>query len=81
MADRDLKLDRIESKIDDISDHLASVDVTLKGQHITLKEHMRRTELLEKDLAPIKKHVYMIQGAIAFITILATAIGIWQAFK
>lgn len=77
----DKRLERIEVKLDDVSDHLSSIDITLKGQHITLKDHIRRTALLEQDLRPIKKHVYMVQGALAFITLLATVAGIIMVFR
>lgn len=80
MAD-EKRLERIEVKIDDIGDHLASIDVTLKAQHIILDEHIRRTEILEKDIEPIKRHVYMVKGAAAFIALLATIAGIIAVFK
>jgi hypothetical protein len=79
MAD-DKRLERIEVKIDDISDHLGSIDVTLGAQHVSLKEHIRRTALIESELLPIKKHVNMIQGAIALITVLATIAGLVKIF-
>lgn len=77
----DKRLERMEVKLDDVSDHLSSIDVTLKGQHITLKDHIRRTALLEQDIKPIKRHVYMVQGALALITLLATIAGIVSLFK
>jgi len=77
----DKKLERIEIKIDNITGHLGSIDNTLTAQHVTLKEHMRRTALLEKEIAPIKKHVNMVQGAIALITLLATIIAIVGVLK
>jgi NurA-like 5'-3' nuclease len=49
----DERLLRIEDKIDRISDKISSIDVTLVSQHESLKEHMRRTELLEKAVEPI----------------------------
>ncbi len=75
------RLERIENKIDDVSDHLGSIDVTLAGQHISLKEHIKRTTMLEKELAPIKKHVYMVQGALALITASGAIIGILKYLK
>jgi len=63
----DNKFDKIDAKIDQIGNRLGSIDVTLAAQHESLKEHMRRTALLEEDVAPIKKHVAMIQGALKLI--------------
>lgn len=44
----DRRLDNIEAKVDNIKDSIHSIDITLAEQHISLKEHMRRTSLLEK---------------------------------
>lgn len=70
----DDKLERIEGKLDKVVDHIGSIDVTLAAQHVSLKEHIRRTEILEQELAPIKTHVNMISGALKLIGLLA-AIG------
>lgn len=67
------KLNRIEDKIDKISDSIGSINITLAKQHQSLDEHMRRTELLEKIVEPIEKHVIMINGIIKLIVLLATA--------
>jgi len=69
----DKKLDKIEEKLDKISDRLGSIDSTLASQHTSLVDHIRRTELLEEDMKPIRKHVAMIQGVLKAIGILASA--------
>jgi hypothetical protein len=33
-----------------------------------LSEHMRRTELLEAEVKPLKKYVYMLMGALTLVT-------------
>lgn len=80
MAD-DKRLERIEAKVDDISDHLGAIDVTLKAQHISLREHIRRTELLEAIVSPLKRDVDMAKGALALIALTATIMGIIAFFK
>lgn len=77
----DKRLERIENKVDTIKDHLGSMDATLQGQHISLKEHMRRTELLEKQVEPIKKHVDMMTGALKLLGVLATIAAIYEGFR
>lgn len=72
----DKKLNRIEEKLDDTNDHLASIDVTLAAQHVSLKEHIRRTTILEQEIRPIKKHVDMMNGALKLIGVLALIAGI-----
>jgi len=80
MAD-DKRLERIEVKVDKISDHLGSIDATLSAQHESLKDHIRRTEVLEETILPIKKHVDMVKGAMALITLLGILFGILEYFK
>jgi archaellum component FlaC len=56
MADNDDKrLERVENKLDKVSDQIGEINVTLSAQHESLKEHMRRTELLENDVEPLKR--------------------------
>ena len=81
MSIDDKRLERIESKIDDAADHLASIDVTLGMQHISLKEHVRRSNLLEAKMAPIEKHVAMVNGALKLLGALAMIAGIIEAFR
>lgn len=75
----DKKLDRIEDKIDKITEHISSIDSTLASQHVSLKEHIRRTEILETEIKPIQKHVSMMQGAFKFIMYLSLIATIAEA--
>lgn len=70
----DSRLERIEQKLDDTNEHLASIDATLAAQHESLKAHMRRTELLESEMKPVKEHVAMIQGVLKLIGLI-TGLG------
>jgi len=71
----DNRLERIEVKLDDIVEHLSSIDVTLAEQHLSLKEHIRRTALLEQDLSPIKVHVNRVEGITKFVVIMMGAVA------
>lgn len=77
----DKRLERIELKIDDTNDHLASIDVILQGQHITLKEHVRRSNLLEAKIVPLETHVYRVEGALKLITLLAAIAAVVELFR
>lgn len=70
---------RIESKIDKLDDRLVSIDRTLVQQQVLLDEHIRRTNLLEAEIKPIKRHVDMVTGAMKMIGLLATGMGIAAA--
>lgn len=82
----DNKLDVIEKKIDQINDRLHATNITLAEQHMSLKEHMRRTELLEvglesyknimkETLKPIEKHVLLVNWGVKFIVAVAAVAG------
>lgn len=77
----DKRLERIEAKIDDLNDHLGSIDVTLGQQHISLKEHIRRTSILEDEFKPIKKHVNMVEGGFKLLGILASVAAVFECAK
>lgn len=61
--------DSAMSKMEKILDRLNSIDTTLASQHEILKEHIRRTEILEREIEPIKKHVNYVTGVLKFIAL------------
>lgn len=50
----DSRLERIEDKIDSLSERISSVDATLAAQHVTLKDHTRRSLANEESLELLK---------------------------
>ena len=68
-------------KLDKINEQLSSINTTLAAQHVTLVEHVRRTELLENKVAPIERHVNYVEGAFKFIALIGIVIGIWESLK
>lgn len=77
----DKRLERVEKKIDLISDRLGNIDVTLGSQHVSLKDHMRRTAALEESLKPIQRHVNMVDGALKLVGLLSLILGMIVAIK
>lgn len=70
----DRRFERIEQKLDSVSDRLSSIDTTLAAQHESLKQHMKRSDLLEAQVEPLKRHVAMVEGiarAIGGVAVLA----------
>lgn len=80
MAD-DTRLERIENKVDATKEHLANIDKTLIAQHISLKDHIRRTELLETTIKPIQSKLDMAAGAIKVLGLVATLLTILEAIR
>lgn len=60
-------LHRLESKVDKALEHIAKIDVTLEKQHGSIVHHIKRTDLLEKQLQPMTKHVHGVQAVLKFI--------------
>lgn len=67
---------RLEQKIDQIVEKIGTISITLVAQHVTLKEHIKRTEILEAQMEPIKKHVAMVHGALKLIGVVSVLISI-----
>lgn len=65
------KQDKLETKIDLITDRLNSIDVTLAKQSVILEEHVKRTNLLEDKIAPVEKHVLVLHAVFKMIGALA----------
>ena len=79
-------VERLEAKIDKHGEALAQINVTLAQQHVTLQEHMRRTDanekhiaLVESELKPLTKAHLMWSGAGKLVTTLAVLAGIAEA--
>ena len=56
MHNDEFRQKRIEDKIDILLSHMAHVDITLARQELQLREHIRRTELLETALQTIERN-------------------------
>jgi hypothetical protein len=72
-------LDRLETKLDDQNEHLSSIDVTLGVQSVQLRQHIQRTNELQKIVVQVQKHVLMVNGALKLLGIIATIVGITLA--
>lgn len=71
---------RLEDKLDKVVDKIGNIDVILGKQSVILEEHVKRTNLLELKLAPVEKHVAMINGTFKFLGLVAIFIGIIEGF-
>lgn len=62
-----------------MDDKLDHVDKTLLRNTLSLEEHIRRTEIIEKEMEPVKEHVAQVSGGIKFIFIMASVAAVAQA--
>lgn len=71
---------RVENKQEIIQNDIAEIKVTLAKQHVSIDEHIKRTNLLESklqrveevDIEPIKKHVLVINNTLKVLGLLCT---------
>lgn len=77
----DERLTRIEEKLDRVVERIGSIDVTLAEQHLSLRHHIKRTDLLEATVKPIKSHVDRVDGVVKFLGVVALVLGIAAAIS
>jgi len=68
----------METKLDKINERLSSIDGHLAVYNEQLKNHIRRTELLEQKMEHVDTHVKMVNGIVKF---LMGAAGLTALFK
>lgn len=79
MKELEIRLGRIEDKIDRVSDRLSEQNSILAAQHAALEHHIKRTDLLEEQIKPNTRHVVMVTGVLKAVGLLATITGIAAA--
>jgi hypothetical protein len=55
--------DRLIAVLEKIEARLDTLDVTMVKNTMSLEEHIKRTNLLEEDFKPVKKHVELVNTA------------------
>lgn len=71
-------MDDLRRKLDKIEDRLDSIDKHLAVYNQQLVDHIRRTELLEDQINPIRANMDQLKGAgklIAVLALIATITG------
>ena len=69
-------MDRIEEKLDRIDERLDSLDKNMAVNNTLLEYHIKRTDMLEEEVKPLKGHVLKAQGVLVFIGVLSTLVAV-----
>ena len=76
---------RVLDKLDKIETAMNKQEINLARLTVSVEEHVKRTNMLEEDMRPMKRHVNMVEGALKLIAlsgILATIVeSIHLVFK
>lgn len=71
--------EKIDKKLDNIDQRLDNIDTKLAVYNEQLKIHIKRTEMLERDVSPIKDHVNQLKGIAKFTTFTIATVGVLAA--
>lgn len=77
----DQNIEKLHAKIDKIDERLDEIDKHLAVYNNQLEIHIKRSELLEQDIKPIKAHIYQVKGAGILLALLSTIVGLIAAVK
>lgn len=66
----------LDDKIDEVSKRLDSIDATLTKQHLSLEYHIKRCDLLEDQVVPIREQMFEIKGAVKFLKLVGVLASI-----
>jgi len=69
-------MSRIEEKLDKIDERIDKIDKALAVNNTLLEYHIRRTDLLEAEVKPLKGHVLKAQGILVFIGVLSSIVAV-----
>ena len=69
-------LEKIDRKLEKIDERIDSIDKHLAVYNAQLRFHIKRTDMLESEVKPLKIHLHKVNGILTFIGILATVITI-----
>lgn len=70
----------IFEKLDQINEKQATMTETQIRHEENLKEHMRRTELLENEFHPVREHIIQVRGAVKVLMGLVPIAGLIIAY-
>ena len=69
-------LDKIDRKLEKIDERIDNIDKHLAVYNSQLRFHIKRTDMLEKSMEPLKVHLNKTHGILTFIGVIATVITV-----
>tara|TARA_R110002012_G_scaffold229520_1_gene402173 strand:- start:657 stop:905 length:249 start_codon:yes stop_codon:yes gene_type:complete len=69
-------LDKIDRKLEKIDERIDNIDKHLAVYNSQLRFHIKRTDMLEKSIEPLKVHLNKTHGILTFIGVIATVITV-----
>ena len=70
------ELEKIDRKLEKIDERIDNIDKHLAVYNSQLRYHIKRTDMIEKDIEPLKVHLNKTHGILTFIGVIATVITV-----
>lgn len=70
---------RMLDKLDKIETTMVKQEINLARLTVSVEEHVKRTNMLEEDLKPVKRHIAMVEGALKLIALSGIMASIIEA--
>lgn len=67
---------KIDDKLDRFHTEFVQINITLAKQEESLASHIKRTEILEQQIVPINRNIYMLQGVAKFFGASTLLVGL-----
>lgn len=71
----------MENKVEQILKEIGEIKVDIAEIKVDVRHHIKRSDQHEEALIELSRVKYMIYGALAFLSILASIFGIYGVFK
>ena len=70
------KFESIDQNLVRVEERLNGMDKTLVKQEENLKEHMKRSDMLEAQLEPVKRHVSLVESVFKIVGAIGVLVAI-----
>ncbi len=77
----DRRDNRVLDKVDSILKQMGEINVSLAEIKVDVAHHIKRTEILEQQIVPMREHTSELKGVIKFLKLAGIVIGIIEASR
>lgn len=77
----DRRDNRLINKVDEIMEKLNVMTISIAKMEVDVAHHIKRTDLLEEQIEPMKKHANELSGVVKFLKLLGAIIGVREVIR
>lgn len=77
----DRRDNRLINKVDEIMEKLNVMTISIAKMEVDVAHHIKRTDLLEEQIEPMKKHANELSGVVKFLKLLGAIIGVIEVIR